>query len=96
MAHTHELLPASGGGVCCVIAECGFELTADETASLISDLLEACEDGEDPDGIACNGPELLELAAEYLSGRGAWMGVVDALRAKAKAERAAIAKARGE
>ena len=40
MAHTHELLPATGGGV---IAGCGFALDADETAALIGELLEACE-----------------------------------------------------
>ena len=68
-----------------------FEREADAVlAAAAPDLLAACEDSEYQ---GRTGPELLEFAADMLIQFGP---LSDALQIKAAAERAAIAKARGE
>jgi len=73
----------------------GLALDAAANAHLFEaapEMLAACESHGMSCGLVHDGPELLELAADYLEGVG-MHGLVPCLRIKAALERAAIAKA---
>ena len=69
--HIHELLPATGGGVVCVDADCGFLLDENETAEMLqvllntSDVVPEC----DPAAAAEGKRRMLDAVAHKFHGR---------------------------